>query len=225
VTGTAEPQTVARLYRHRFQARERERKAAVWAVLVSDFFQRWVESDDRVLDLGCGYGEFINNIRCGRRIGVDVNPESPEFLAPGVDFYGRGIDDLDFLPNGSVDVVFSSNVLEHLPNKAVVEQTLREVRRVLRPGGSVLLLGPNLRFVPGAYWDFWDHLVPITDRSLVELLGTLGFRVTHQIPRFLPYTTTTGVPQSPILVRWYLRLPLAWPVLGRQFFVRAITPF
>jgi SAM-dependent methyltransferase len=224
VTRSVEPDHIAELYRHRFQAGDREAKAAVWTVLVSEFFQRWVEPEDCVLDLGCGYGEFLNTVRCRRRVGVDLNPESVEFLVPDVEFHQGLLDDLGFVADGSVDVVFSSNVLEHLPNKAVVEHALREVRRVLRPGGSVLLLGPNVRYLPGEYWDFWDHQVPITDRSLVELLGSLGFRITHQVPRFLPYTTRSALPKSPSLVRWYLRLPLAWPFLGRQFFVRATTP-
>ncbi len=43
---------------------------------------------------------------------------------------------------------------------------------------------------PGHYWDYFDHLIPLTDRSLAEALEMNGFRVEEQIPRFLPWTMT-----------------------------------
>jgi SAM-dependent methyltransferase len=217
-------QELARLYDQRFSVPGRRAKARVWQVLVTQLFQQFIRCEDTVLDLGCGYGEFLNAVRCARRIGVDLNREAEDFLLPDVEFHAAPVHDLHFLNEATVDVVFSSNVLEHLPDKTTVEMTLREVRRVLRPGGSVLLMGPNVRLLPGEYWDFWDHMVPITDRSLVELLRTLGFRIERQIPRFLPYTTRSALPQAPALVRWYLAMPLAWRVFGRQFFIHARAP-
>jgi SAM-dependent methyltransferase len=212
------------LYRQRFDERAREGKAAVWRALVEGFLQRWVAREDAVLDVGCGLGEFLNHVRCRRRIGVDLNPDSAAALDPGVEFHPGDVRDLSFLPDASVDLVFSSNLLEHLPGKQDVEALVDEMCRVLRPGGHLALLGPNLRFLPGEYWDFWDHHVPITDRSLVELLGARGLAVVDHIPRFLPYTTRSGLPQSPWLVRLYLRLPFAWRLVGKQFLIRARRP-
>jgi hypothetical protein len=114
--------------------------------------------------------------------------------------------------------------MEHLPSKESAEQMLREARRVLKSGGQVVLMGPNLRFLPGEYWDFWDHKLPLTDRSLAEVLGSLDFSVIEQHARFLPYTTRSGLPQAAWLVRLYLHLPLAWCYFGRQFLLRAIKP-
>jgi SAM-dependent methyltransferase len=221
---TEESPEVQRMYRLRFDDRHRRAKAEVWNVLAGRFFQKWIRPGDTVLDLGCGYGEFLNNIHCARRIGVDLNPDSGGCLLEGSEFHQAAVSQLSFLPSSTVDAVFSSNVIEHLSGKAEVETTLREAFRVLRPGGQLILMGPNIRFLHGRYWDFWDHLVPISDRSLCECLENLGFEVAQCVPRFLPYTTCSSLPQSHWVVRLYLALPWVWRLMGRQFLVRATKP-
>ena len=54
------------LYQNRFDDRL-EYRDQVWATLCSEFWQRLVPEDGNVLDLGCGYGQFINHIRCRRK--------------------------------------------------------------------------------------------------------------------------------------------------------------
>ena len=218
------PSAVQRLYRQRFSPRDRQRKEEVWRVIVQDFLQRWIRPEDRVLDVGCGHGEFLNHVRCARRVGVDLNPDAALALRDGIEFHAGDVRDLSFLPDGSMDVVFTSNLMEHLPSKADVERMLREARRALRPGGHLIALGPNMRFIPGVYWDFWDHLIPITDRSLIELLVDLEFEPVDCHPKFLPYTTRSAIPKAPWLVRLYLKVPLAWRILGGQFLIRARKP-
>ncbi len=218
------PDDLQRMYDRRFGPEARRAKAEVWKVIVEEFLQRWVEPNDRVLDVGCGMGEFLNHVRCASRTGIDLNPAMKASLAAEIQFHAGDVRDLSFLPDGSQDVVFTSNLLEHLPSKADVEKLLREAARVLRSGGHFVALGPNLRFLPGEYWDFWDHIVPITDRSLVEALETIGFETVDCIPKFLPYTTRSSLPKAPWLVRLYLHVPLAWHFLGGQFLVRARKP-
>jgi dolichol-phosphate mannosyltransferase len=118
-------------------------------------------------------------------------------------------------------VVFTSNLLEHLQSKAEVERTIAEAHRVLKPGGHFIAMGPNIRFVHGNYWDFWDHAVPISDRSLIELLAIHHLEIVDTYDRFLPYTSSSPLPQAPILVRMYLRSRMAWPLFGKQFLIRA----
>ena len=218
------PDHLQRIYENRFPEADRHAKAAIWKVLVERFFQRWISPQDTVLDLGCGFGEFLGAVKARRRLGVDLNPASRQDLPEGIEVHGGSVCELGFLDQGSVDLVFTSNLMEHLPDKEAVDQMLGESLRVLRPGGIFLALGPNLRFLPGEYWDFWDHVVPITDRSLVEALELQGFSIERCWPKFLPYTTRSSLPQHPALVRAYLAFPLVWKVLGRQFLVAARKP-
>lgn len=209
------------LYRNRF-GHDRESRSAMWDVLVQHFFQSSIKRSDTVVDLGCGYGEFLNNVRAARRIGVDLNPDSANMLEPGVEFHHGRANDLSFLDDESVGVVFTSNLLEHLQSKAEVERTMAEVRRVLKPGGHFIAMGPNIRFLPGDYWDFWDHEVPISDRSLTELLSIHQLQVVEAYDRFLPYSTKySGLPKAPFFVQLYLRSRWVWPILGKQFLIRA----
>ena len=60
-----DPADLQRIYDARFSSMVEYRKK-VWAVLVGDWFQRFVGENETVLDLGCGYGEFSNAIRAGR---------------------------------------------------------------------------------------------------------------------------------------------------------------
>jgi SAM-dependent methyltransferase len=212
------------IYLARFPEADRAAKTAVWTVLCRHFFQRYIGPQDVVLDVGAGFGEFLSNIQCGRRIAVDIEPLSGRRLPPGSDEILVPSHELSTrVPAASVDVVFCSNFFEHLPDTATFLATLGEIRKVLRPGGRLLVLQPNIRLVGGAYWDFVDHHLPLTDRSLVEACESTGFSVTELIPRFLPYTTRSAVPQAPWLVRLYLMCRPAWWLMGGQTFLVA-TP-
>jgi len=213
------------LYRQRFDEAGRARRAAIWGVLYREVFGRWIRNDDTVLDLGAGFCEFINAARAARRIAVDLNPDTTRLAAPGIEVHQVSASKLDFLAADSVDVVFSSNFLEHLPDKDQVLEVLREALRVLKPGGTLILLGPNVRLIPGVYWDFFDHHVPLSDRSLCEAIAMIGFDLIEAQARFLPYTTRSALPQAAWLVALYLKLrPLSSGMLGKQFLIIARKP-
>ena len=210
-----------KLYRHRFEEDELPRKRAIWQVLCRDFFSRFVRPTDTVIDIGAGYCEFINNIACAKKLAIDLNPDVRKFAAENVEVRNESCTNITSLADGSADVVFMSNFLEHLPSKQMVFDTLAESRRVLRPGGRLLILQPNVRYHPGEYWDFFDHHTPLTERSLAEALTNLDMHLDMVVPRFLPYTTKSRLPQSPFLVRLYLMFPVFWPLLGKQAFIVA----
>jgi ubiquinone/menaquinone biosynthesis C-methylase UbiE len=163
------------LYTGRFSEADRVRKQELWRILCGAFFQRYVKPEDVVLDLGAGYCEFINHIRCRTKYAVDLNPDTKVAAAPDVKVLSTMSSHLDMLADGSVDVVFASNFFEHLPDAREFLSTLGELRRILRPGtGRLLILQPNIRLLNGAYWDFLDHHLALTDRTLEEAERMVG---------------------------------------------------
>lgn len=218
---TEEAHELQSIYRRRF-AETADYRREVWEVLVAEFFNRWVKPEHAVLDLGCGYGEFINPLRAARKFGMDLNPDSASRLAAGITFLEQDCARPWQVEEASLDVVFTSNFLEHLPDKQAVKQTLVQARRALKPGGRFLAMGPNIRYLPGSYWDFFDHHVMLTERSLSEALETHGFSTEQAVPRFLPYTLVGGPRYPRAFLRAYLRLPWLWPLRGAQFLVVAV---
>jgi len=214
------PAGLAQIYSRRFDAHVAYRRA-VWKVLVGKFFSRYISPRAAVLDLGCGYGEFINNIQCASKYAMDLNPNARNYLAPGIEFLHQDCSHLWALPSESLDVVFTSNFLEHLPARQSIADTLLQAKRCLRSGGRFIAMGPNGKFVGGAYWDFWDHHIALTERSMIEVLEIQGFQVETAVARFLPYTMVNTRRYPMLFVSLYLMFPLAWKVVGKQFLVVA----
>jgi 2-polyprenyl-3-methyl-5-hydroxy-6-metoxy-1,4-benzoquinol methylase len=203
------------LYERRFPPAAEDRKETVW-VEICRYLQRYVDPGGVVLDVACDRGYFIRNIRAGEKWATDLRDMSAGLGSEIRFVQANGLELLGVLPNGHFDVVFMSNYLEHLPSPQAVIDQLAVARGLLRPGGRVIVVQPNIRFVGAAYWDFIDHKVALTERSLVEAAESVGFRTSRVVPRFLPYTTRSRMPQAPWLVRAYLAIPLAWRLLGKQ---------
>lgn len=213
-------QEVQTIYGRRF-AQNRAYRQKVWRALTADFFQPLINPAGSVLDLGCGYGEFINQILAREKYGMDLNPDAAKMLAPGVQYFQQDCSQTWPLPENTLDMVFTSNFFEHLPDKTTLGLTLEEAHRCLKPHGRLIALGPNIKYLPGSYWDFWDHYLPLTETSLSEGLQNRGFRIERCHDRFLPYTMVSG-PQYPVFfLRIYLKLPIFWPMFGKQFLIVA----
>jgi SAM-dependent methyltransferase len=175
-----------------------------------------VDQDQPVLDIACDRGHFIRFVEATERWATDIRDVSAS-LPSGIRFVqGSGLDLADLVPNHYFGTVFMSNYLEHLDSSDAVVEQLRVARRLARPGGRVVVLQPNIRLVGPRYWDFIDHRVALTERSLAEAAQLAGLQTQELITRFLPYSTKSRLPQHPALVRAYLRFRPAWPLLGKQ---------
>ena len=139
---------------------------------------------DRVLDLGCGAGDLTADLAemASQISGADVSETAlarARRRHPHLDLCLVPIDGPLPFEDGAFDVVFSSEVIEHVADTA---RWLSEVRRVLAPGGRLLLTTPNhgrLRLLLGGverYCDpVGDHLHLYTARSLRGVLSDFGF--------------------------------------------------
>ena len=207
-----------RIYQDRFAA-TRQYRDKIWEVLTADFFSYYISEEDIILDLGSGYGEFINHIRCRQKFAMDINPDAEKVLRPQIHFLHQDCSAPWKVRDSCLDVVFSSNFFEHLPSKSALSETLAQAWRCLRPGGKLIAMGPNIRFLPGRYWDFWDHQIPLTHLALLEVLRLRGFKPVKVFDRFLPYTLINTRPYPLLFLRIYLKLPFMFRFFGKQFLV------
>jgi len=142
---------------------------------------------ERVLDLGCGAGRFIAALReaGADTVGVELAQAALERArrnVPGADLRLVAPDGSLPLPHGEFDVVWCSEVLEHVPDTVAF---LTEARRVLKRGGRLLVTVPDhgpLRRVllaltrHDAHYDpLGQHVRFYTRRSLTRALAATGF--------------------------------------------------
>jgi ubiquinone/menaquinone biosynthesis C-methylase UbiE len=187
----------------------------VWKA-ITEYLQRTVIGEPEcILEIGPGYGDFINQVKAGRRIAIDSLDVS-EHLDPGIEFFQGSGADLKFLGATEVDTVFASNVLEHFP-KDIVPQALHEYSRVLKPTGLLVLIQPNFRLCYDRYFDDFTHQTIFTDESLCGTLQAHGFEIAHRRNRFLPFSMHSRLPKSYVLTKLYLNLRI--PLMAGQMLI------
>jgi len=191
-------------------------RAAVWRHICADL-ARWIPADGEVLELGAGWCDFSNSVRARRVVAMDLDATVVKAAAPHVEAHVGDCTDLGRFPDGSFDVVFASNFLEHL-TRDQGDATLDEARRVLRPGGRLILLQPNFRLRPGEYFDDFTHVAVYSDRSLRDLLVARGWQDVDVRARYLPLTMKSRGSSLTFLVPLYLRSPVK-PLAGQMLAV------
>lgn len=137
----------------------------------------------RVLDVGCGDGKFLFSLQeKGCEVyGIEVNPRCVESCcASGLTVFNGTLEEAN-LADASFDCVILSQVLEHLGSPT---RALKEIHRILRPGGRIFVFCPNgdgyLRDLFGTSWHGWHipfHLHVFTRRTLARLAHQAGFEV------------------------------------------------
>lgn len=171
-----------------------------------------------MLELGAGYGNFINNVRTRRRIAQDQWPEFVKYLENDVESHVGPVDDLSFLDDNSVDFVFASNLFEHVTQEEFAA-VLKQLRRKLTPNGTITLLQPNYRYAFREYFDDYTHKTVYSHLSIRDFLKANSYEVLVCKARFLPLTLKSRLKVSPSLIRLYLMSPVK--PLGKQMLVQA----
>ena len=147
-----------------------------------DDIVRHFEPGSRVLEIGAGTGEQAAELN--RRgfnitaIEIQNSNYAADRMFPIMNYDGRHIP----LPDASVDIVFSSNVLEHIPDLA---QMHLEISRVLKPGGHCV------HVLPTHSWRFWTIISSYPD-AFVCLLSALPSLLPHALPSHIELRRLTN---------------------------------
>jgi SAM-dependent methyltransferase len=183
------------------------KRDVVWKEICRFLQMRYIPEGSTILDIGSGYGGFINNIRGRERHALDVSSKISECVQRDVITHIQPCAEMTNFSDGSLDIIFASNVFEHLTRGELLK-TLGEVKRILRVGGKLIVIQPNFRYCYREYFDDYTHIQIFTHTGLCDLLVSTGFRIADCKPRFLPFSMRSKLPKVPILMRLYLRFPL-----------------
>jgi len=139
------------------------------------------------LDIGCATGMLIESMKgAGWEVrGVDLCRESAEYGRQhrGVDIFAGTLEEAR-IPDGTFGAVHFSHLIEHVPDP---RSFLREVRRVLAPGGYAAITTPNVDgFQARLFGKAWrsaiaDHLVLFSKRTLARLATEEGFGIRQSV--------------------------------------------
>ena len=178
----------------------------VWKA-ITEYLQPYVGDNKTVFDLGAGYGDFINLIKAKKKYALDISADVKDYINKDVVFIHKPSTSLEDLPTNSVDVVFSSNLMEHL-DRAQLDQTMKGVKRSMKSGGVLILIGPNFRYAYREYFDDYTHKTIFTHVSLADLMFEYGFKPIKVVPKFLPLSLKSKLPKSYLLTKLYLHSPI-----------------
>ncbi|MEI6631166.1 MAG: radical SAM protein [bacterium] len=192
-------------------------RSLVWRELAK-YLGRFIPPQSKIMDLGAGYCDFINNVEAKEKYALDIFYDIGKFANPDVRILRQSATEKIGLASGYLDVVFASNFFEHLTGEDF-DKTLLEIKRILRDDGRLIVIQPNYKYFAKRYFDDKTHKQIFTDVSFAEYLERQGFVIEKQLPKFMPATFKSRIPKNAFLVRMYLRLPFK-PMAG-QFLVVA----
>lgn len=212
------------IYQRRFRNAEninsQINRMNAWVCLYEKVLKNLIKPDMTVLDLGSGPGFFINQVSAMKCIAVDADITNEKFMGKNIEFKNVKAQNLDFIDDDSVNLIFSSNLFEHLNSNDELFEVLHSAHRVLKKGNSkIVILMPNIRFAKWDFFNFIDHKLPLNENSLSEALELANFEILSCYPRFFPYSANSSSITWPIFViKAYLSLPPRMRPLAKQMF-------
>jgi len=189
-------------------------RVKVWKAICK-YLQKYINDDSSIVDIGAGYCDFINNINAKFKYAVDVNKNSEKYCNQDVKFYSSVNNlqnalvssfSISLESNNRIDVVFISNLLEHL-NDTECSELLKSINSILKEQGKLIIIQPNYYYSYKNYWDDYTHIKAYSHTSLCDLLIANDFKIERCEKRFLPFTMKSLFPKTYFLTRLYLALP------------------
>jgi len=161
----------------------------ILASFLEKICQNLKTTSPRILDVGCGTGANLELLsQYGSAEGVDVSTDALAFCRDrGLENVRQGEAERLPYPEDSFDLVTALDVVEHLDDDVA---GLKEIRRVLRPGGSALLFVPAFMFLWGVQDDVSNHRRRYTLKELKRSVAAAGLEIERttyaNISFFLP---------------------------------------
>lgn len=163
-----------------------------------------IEPEPKVIDLGCGRGEWLELTReyGFQSHGIDMDAgmlENVKSLGLSAEL-GDAVEYLKTLPDESISIVSGFHIVEHLPFD-VLQFLIQEALRVLKPGGLIILETPNPENIKVATADFYldpTHIRPIPPQLLTFLTEYYGFKRTN-ILRLQESNNTESITLSQVI--------------------------
>lgn len=208
------------LYKNRFPEADQKKRRVMWQAIYDSTLKKFIPENSTVMDIGAGKCELLNIIDCKTKFAVDLNPDVKKYATKGIHVLYMSALDISSKFDEKVDVVILSHFLEHLNSKDEVIAVLQKSYQLLKTGGKVIILQPNIDLVKEAYWDFIDHKMALNTKSLIELLDLTGFKIDKLVERFLPYTTKSNFPISKLIIYLYFMIPEVFrPFAGQTLII------
>ena len=195
-----------------------KKRQIVWSTLVDCYFQNFSGNDSTVLEVGAGYCDFINNIKAQKKYAFDIWEGIRGYANKDVETIVGSAEELNKIPDGSVNLIFASNVFEHL-TQAQLAEMLKYLHQKLERNGNLVIVQPNFKYAFKEYFDDYTHCSIWTDVSLADFLHAHNWDVEYVAPKFMPLSLKSRLPTWPFLIKLYLLLP--FKPMGKQMLLVA----
>jgi SAM-dependent methyltransferase len=193
-------------------------RTKVWNA-ITEYLQYFLPDKAVVMDIGCGYADFINGIKAEKKYAIDLNEAGHKYISDeNTDFTAQSV--LKEFPvlDKSLDVVFASNLFEHFDDNELNE-LINNIQVKLRDKGLLILIQPNIYYAYKEYWDDYTHKKAFSHVSLTNFLEANDFEIVHYKKKFLPFSLKSRLPKSYWLTKIYLNSPIK--PMGKQMLVIA----